>query len=406
MEVDKTIKILEKKLKNLKRKYYFKSFFRKARNLVTEFLPLDEITEEYFSLKITVKEKKEVPIYLPKIFSKNQIQTNTIIEKIQIYALQNIYCVTNSTYFLNSKKDKTFYEKWHDDDRNHYLYNTKNLLQHALSLVKVKNLQKIYFETEAIFLGGTFTFNYYHFLIEILSKTEFFNQIPNYKDKMIVVDAQVQGNKNMIDLLNFFLKDYKILFLESNNYYHFKNLWHITSPNYTIPNVINGTKYEAGFTKLTAESLDYLKIKCLENVDQKQINIENIEKIFISRKSKFRTYNQNEIFQIAQKHGFKEVFFEELNIHEQIFLVQNANYIIGPSGAAWTNILFTKPNAKGLTWLSSVWGDFSVYSTMAKHMQFDLYFHIYPQISDDFHENYWLDPEIFSDQLKKLLLLG
>ncbi|WP_241507615.1 glycosyltransferase 61 family protein [Chryseobacterium piscium] len=108
---------------------------------------------------------------------------------------------------------------------------------------------------------------------------------------------------------------------------------------------------------------------------------------------------------MAKDFGFEEVFFEELNIHEQIFLMNNADYIIGPSGAAWTNILFAKPNAKGLTWLSTVWGDFSIYSTMAKHMKFDLFFYIYPQVSEDFHEDYRLNPEIFSEQIQKLLAL-
>ena len=142
---------------------------------------------------------------------------------------------------------------------------------------------------------------------------------------------------------------------------------------------------------------------CLENLDLTKVKTEKVEKVFIARKSQFRKYNEAEIIKVAKDFGFQEVFFEDLNIHEQIFMVQNAKYITGPSGAAWTNLLFADSNAKGLTWLSSVWGDFSVYSTMAKIIGFDLNYYIYPQVTEDFHEDYILNPKIFAQHLKTLL---
>ncbi|UOE38498.1 glycosyltransferase family 61 protein [Chryseobacterium oryzae] len=372
---------------------------------MTDFLPLNLITSEYYTEREIAKKPENIEMFLPKNFSDSQTTVSTTINAVEIFALRNVYCIPNSTYFLNLKKDKIFYEKWQDDTRIHYVYNTTNLIQHSVTLAKVKNHKNISFNKEAIFLGGTFTFNYYHFFTEILSKIEFFNNIPDAKDKIIVVDKDVEKTENLRELLSIFLKDYKIMFLEHENYYHFEKLWHITSPNYTIPNIMPGEKYESSFSKLSKNSLEYLRKKCFEGINYNKIKIKPVERVFISRKSKFRKYNEDEIFAVAKPYGFEEVFFEDLNIHEQIYLVNNAEYIIGPSGAAWTNILFTKPNAKGLTWLSSVWGDFSIYSTMAKHMNFDLYFYIFPQISDDFHENYILDAEIFSEQLKKLISL-
>ncbi|ASW75720.1 hypothetical protein IQ37_01470 [Chryseobacterium piperi] len=405
MDVRKPIENLEKQLSSLRKKYYFKSFFRKAKRLVTDFIPLESLPSEYFTDRIEVQEKKEVEIFLPRTFLNPQKSIKTPLNTIEILGLKDLYCIPNSTYFLDIKKEKIFYEKWHDDDRIHYVYNTSNLLQHAITLAKVKNHKSIYYDSEAIFLGGTFTFNYYHFFTEILSKTEFFSYIPEAKNKLIVVDEGIQNIENLKELLSFFVKDYKVLFLNNENYYHFKKLWHITSPNYTIPNILPSEKYEAGFTKFSKKSLQYLRNTCFENLDINRVEIKPIKKIFISRKSKFRKYNEEEIFEEAKKFGFEEVFFEELNIHEQIFLINKADYIIGPSGAAWTNILFVNPNAKGLIWLSSVWGDFSVFSTLAKEMQFDLYFYIYPQTSEDFHENYHLDIETFSNQLNQLLNL-
>jgi len=405
METQEKIKNLEIQLTYLRKKYYIKSFFRKAKRLVTDFIPLNLITPENYYKRETIIDSEKIKIFLPKTFSGQQVSIETQINPVEILALKNVLCIPNSTYFLDIKKQKIFYEKWHDDSRIHYVYNTQSLIQHSITLAKVKNYKTITYKEEAVFLGGIFTFNYYHFITEILSKTEFFKNIPNVEEKIIVVDEDVEKIQNLKELLLFFLKDYKILFLNHDYYYRFEKLWHITSPNYTIPNIIPGEKYEASFSKLSKHSLEYLRKKCFEGFNYNKINIKPIKKIFISRKSKFRKYNEQEIFNIAKNYDFEEVFFEDLNIHEQIYLVNQADYIIGPSGAAWTNILFTKPKAKGLIWLSSVWGDFSIYSTMAKHMEFDLYFYIFPKISEDFHEDYTLNPEKFSDELKKLLQL-
>ena len=405
MDVNEQIENLEKQLLKLRKKYYIKSFFRKAKRLVTDFLPLDSIPFQNYKEKFVVEEANTIEIFLPKTFDQPQASIEKTINSVEVFALQDVYCIPDSTYFLNLKKDKIYYEKWHDDSRIHYLYNTKNLIQHGVTLAKVQNHKIKHFDTEAIFLGGIFTFNYYHFFIEILSKTEFFKTIPDYKNKIIVVDSCVDNNQNMKDLLSFFTKDCKIVFLNSASYYHFKTLWHITSPSYTIPNVATGSRYEAGFSRFSKKSLAYLRQKCFENFDYQQVKIEVVKKIFISRKSQFRKYNEQEILGVSQKYGFTEVFFEDLNIHEQIFIINNADYIIGPSGAAWTNLLFAKDGAKGLAWLSSVWGDFSVFSTIAKMVNFDLNFFIYPQITDDFHEDFILDSEIFEKQLEKLLQL-
>jgi capsular polysaccharide biosynthesis protein len=406
MNAQEQIENLEEQLKALRKKYYIKSFFRKAKRLVTDFLPLDSIPSEYCTERIKISEKQEAEIFLPKTFYAPQISVKTPKNAVEIFALQNVLCIPNSTYFLNLKKDKIFYEKWHDDDRITYVYNTTNLIQHSMTLAKVKNYKNVYYDDEAIFLGGTFTFNYYHFLVDILSKVEFFKYIPDAKNKLIIIDEEVQKVDNLKDLLMFFLKDYKIIFLSNNkNYYQFKKLWHISSVNYAIPNIMPGEKYEAGFAKLSESSLQYLRKTAFDNLDMSKVRIEPIKKVFISRRSQYRKYNDQEIFETAKKYGFEEVFFEDLNIHEQIYLVNKADYIIGPTGAAWTNILFTNPGAKGLIWLSSVWGDFAIFSTLAKEIGLDLYFYIYPQTSKDFHEDYKLDPEIFSNELKQMLNL-
>ncbi|QBO58182.1 glycosyltransferase family 61 protein [Chryseobacterium salivictor] len=394
---------LDKLLSLQRKKYFLKSFFKKANRLIVDFVPLDEITPTYCSESILVEDTKTTTAFTPKEFDKDEKKVETGIFPVKIYALKNGYVTPNSACFLTKNLKAIYFEKWHEDQRDIYVYNSPNLLSHGQSLAKVNNLPKALYDIDAVFFGGTFTGNYYHFLLEIISKAEFLANIPGSADLAVILDISVQQNDNLKTIAEFFLKGYRLQYLNHDQYHGFKTLWFITSPNTTIPNISEGSKYEAQFTKISEKSVRFIREKVLENYDVNKVRIENAEKVFIARKSEFRKYNETELLAVAEKYGFKAVCFEELNIHEQIFLLQNADYIIGPSGAAFTNLIFAKENSKGLIWLGSVWSDFSVFSTLAKFVNFDLYYYRYKSESSDFHENYKIDINIFERQIIQLL---
>ncbi|MCH9630432.1 MAG: hypothetical protein S4CHLAM37_04310 [Chlamydiia bacterium] len=72
------------------------------------------------------------------------------------------------------------------------------------------------------------------------------------------------------------------------------------------------------------------------------------KKVFISRKkaSYRRVINEDEVFALLQKQGFKRYFLEELSILEQVFLFHNAEVIIAPHGAGLVNLIFAEPHTK------------------------------------------------------------
>lgn len=388
-----------------KNKYFVKSLFVKTKALFVDFIPLNEITEEYCTEKIFLNPERKIQTYLPFGIGEQQKFIDNTSPAITAFLLKKVMVIGNSSFFLTIKKNKIFYEKLHTDSRSIYLYNDRNLGFHSDTLAKIINLPIKEHLYDAIYFGGIFTFNYYHFLVEILAKTEYLKEIPNYKTLKVVLDISIQENENLKNLVDFFLKDFQVEYLENDHYHSFNNLWFINTPNPTIPNIVEGAKYEAAFTKLSPESIDYIRNICLINFDINQVKAKSISRVFIARKSQFRKYNESELLFIAQKHGFTPVYFEDLNLHEQIFIMQNAEYIIGSSGAAWTNLLFARPQSKGLIWLGSVWGDFSVFSTLAKLAHFDLYHLRFKNSSSDFHENYTLNPQIFEEQIIQLLKL-
>ncbi|MDA7714076.1 glycosyltransferase family 61 protein [Candidatus Pelagibacter sp.] len=76
----------------------------------------------------------------------------------------------------------------------------------------------------------------------------------------------------------------------------------------------------------------------------------NNKKIFLDRSSSVFTHcqikNNDEIINTLSKKGFTTYKVEDLSFEEQIFLFNDASIIVGAHGAAFTNIIFCKPETK------------------------------------------------------------
>jgi capsular polysaccharide biosynthesis protein len=270
----------------------------------------------------------------------------------------------------------------------------KVILKHTLSKDKIES---------ALFLGCNFPTNYYHFLLELVSRIAYIESIPDHKKLPILITEKVLQFESLKKIIEIFFQDYTIIYLNENCAYEVNNLWYITSPNTVLPNVLYGGEFEAKYAKIRPESIDYLRNKSINffKTDYKTTKI--ISKIFIKRKSETRSYNQNEIEECALNYGFESIYFEDLSFEEQVFILQNADYVVGPTGAAWTNLIFAKAGAKGLIWAGSNWGNASVFSTLAEIVNFDLNYMFFESKSKNHHENYTLNLQFFEQNLIHLI---
>jgi hypothetical protein len=399
-----TVKEIDRHLSFLRKKYLIKSFFRKAKRIVADFIPLSEIPSGHITFRTKSREESPSLTFTPKTFLKKSSSLTVQLSPVEIYGLQNVYVTPDSTYFLSTDLQSLYYEAVEGFSSDFtLLYNSRNLLFHGHQLAKVNNLPKEKRNAEAIFLGGTFSFNYFHFLIEILPKFQFLSRVP-HKNAVLVAPEAIKNNSNLRTLLTFFAGDQRVQYLNPDTYYQFEKVWHITYPCVTVPNIGEGEHYLARFTKFSKESIGYVRNVCLDSFRISEVRITQVSRIFLARRSEFRKYNEAELLEIAVKYGFEAVYLEDLNIHEQMFLMQNADYIIGPSGAAWTNIIFAQEGrTKGLVWLGNVWKDFSAFSTLAAYAGFDLYHFRFDHEEATFHSDYVLNPTDFINQLTQLL---
>jgi len=397
---------LDKFLLSQRKKYKVFSYFFTPKKAVVDFLPFSEIDKIYIAEHHTIESNSKTKSYLPRELNTQQIERETKLFPIELFAFTNVYLTPDSSFVITKNSEKIFYEKFHEDEKEIYKYNNSKIIFNTNRLAKIRNYKKqnFYKDETVIFLGGIFTSNYYHFLLEVISKTEFLCNIPNHKNLKIVLDESIKNNSNLKTIAEIFLKEYDILYLDNASYYEFKKIWYITAPCTTVPNIEDGEKYEADYIKIRESTVKYLRETILKNYDPNKVNITKEDKVYIARKSKFRKLNEEDLLPIVEKYGFSPIYFEDLNIHEQIYIFQHAKYIIGASGAAFTNIIFSHKDIKGLILLGSVWGDFSAFSTLAHFVGFDLFQYRFKNQVPHFHADYKINPISFEEQLKLLLL--
>ncbi|EKU54480.1 PF04577 domain protein [Acinetobacter sp. WC-323] len=90
---------------------------------------------------------------------------------------------------------------------------------------------------------------------------------------------------------------------------------------------------------------------------------------------------------------------EDYDFNEQVAIFNNAEFIVGPSGAAWSNIIFCSSGCKAISWLPNHLAKFSIFSTLATLNDCDLKFITTSSDNpNDIHSSYYLDLE----EIKKL----
>lgn len=86
-------------------------------------------------------------------------------------------------------------------------------------------------------------------------------------------------------------------------------------------------------------ALDWLRSRFSSNMDSTQ---HQKKRIFVSRrKAKARKVsNEDQVMQLLSRYGFEAYVLEDMNLKEQISLFSQAEVVVGPHGAGFTNMVF------------------------------------------------------------------
>jgi len=290
------------------------------------------------------------------------LKNATVIGGSNVILLDNTRAMYELKYLDRNNKF------WYTDDGIECCKNNKCLLS-------IKRSDTVF--DEAIDFTGNFSWNYYHLMYDVLAKFEQLDSLRLNPSIPILIDSKcldVPQYLELFTLLN--TNGRKLIGLDRAKRYSVKHLYHFSLPNIIPPNYIDDTEIEASDVLFDLQTLEYLRSKLLYFAGDSEFP----ERIFISRSiaSTIRQYNEEEVFAILRKYNFVRISPQEYSIADQIAMFNNADFIAGGTGGAFTNLLFCKESCKVVIFTNYKW-DMSIFSTIADYAGADLTY-----LSDDF----------------------
>jgi len=266
---------------------------------------------------------------------KKYIQYTVRIKNAIVYGDSNLITLSDN---------KVLYDLPAYDDSKRYQYTNYNS-----KIIKVKGNYVYYWKglthtiEKAVWMGGNFSWNYYHLVYEFAIKFLYLNTLDVPLDVPVLVDQyclKVPQYKELLTIVNH--KGYELIGVDRQWRFKVGELTFINCPNLIPPNVKNDT--QIGNIQFNVNILSDLRNYLLPYSSKKEFP----KRIFISRKnaSKRRKFNEGSIMQLLSDFGFEAVFPEKLSVVDQISLFNQADWIIGGSGAAFTNLLFCSDSTK------------------------------------------------------------
>lgn len=195
---------------------------------------------------------------------------------------------------------------------------------------------------QALYIGTRSPDNYYHWLVNALPSLHLANQsklIP--PGTPVLVPDIVRTHTQLVEALKVVSKNRPIEYFGKAELIQVKRLFFVDPPPF----------YD---TPLSLErqnrrplSFHWEAITSYRNHICRTVNLnprnEGDERLFLLRGTGDpRSANQEELLRVAEEFGFRGVRTELMTFTEQVNLFSAAKFLTGPSGAAFTNILFSR----------------------------------------------------------------
>lgn len=248
---------------------------------------------------------------------------------------------------------------------------------------------------EGFFLGGNGSWNWFHYMVEIMPKLLFFN--PKHTQTIFVHEA-AQDTPGMQTVLKILTEgQFTIQYLSPEKTYQVKKLYYINDFNHVQFNRFDG-QIKAEGTFYHAEMTRRFSDKILTYFPEKN---GLPDKIFLYRKNTHRVAaNQDQILEYLKDFGFIPICLEELPLEQQAGYFKNASFIIGISGAAWTNMLFCRNQPKALCFTPENSVSFSAFSSLGRIFEVDFYTQLYKNSGLHSDSNFIINFEEFKELFK------
>lgn len=252
----------------------------------------------------------------------------------------------------------------------------------------------------------TYSWNYFHFIIEILPKFKIIQQANIPREIPLVFDSNVKKVPQFLEFIEIFnIEKREIIYIDKLEWVRFDTAFLIT-PIHRFPlELIDHRKQQLDTIAYHSSLILYIRRFVATHIDtasQGTDTSDKNKKIFLSRKSGTRRpYNESDVWNVIKNLGYKSVDTATMSIKEQVIMFSEAKHIIAASGAALTNIIFCKPGTKVLV-LYSLRDCSNLFSSLAAILNIDLQFFIgIPKDSKDIHTSFTIPAENFREGVEQ-----
>lgn len=189
-----------------------------------------------------------------------------------------------------------------------------------------------------ILLSGRATLNYFHWLIEYLPRLKNIS-VDQLKDHHLIIGKKMP--RSFHDSLSIVAPD--VPFIEVDPAEEEIHVNHLLVPSFHTyhPDDFNSEYWIGG--GISYDHLDYLRSRVFAVVPKKS---HNLKRIFLSRKGGRNIVNIDEVSDVLMQYGFQFLSPENYSFEEQVQIFQDAEVIVGPAGAAFSNLIFCGTGTK------------------------------------------------------------
>jgi capsular polysaccharide biosynthesis protein len=365
-------------------------------------LPIEWLDENTNGFRMSLE--AEVPgwSFGPNI-QGHQCVERVLLPAVNLYSFENVHISAMSSSVLVGNKLLVEHVKGVDPSRCSFVSGHLSMHGPTRAVVTVESTERL---KKGIFMGGNGASNYYHWMIEILPKLQFVRNIDAaYPTFPLLVSEGTYRVRSLREGLEVLAKERPVVVLDRNKTYAVNELVYVSNPNNSPFNLRRGERSKVSDFITRPSSIGYLRNRLTSALGKGICH--GGERVFLARRSERRKYNQDEILKICADYGFKSVFMDEKSLSEQAELISNAEIIAGPTGAAWTNLMFCRAGAKGLCWMAEESAGFSAFSNLARAVDADLRYVTYctgaKSTEDLFMSDYHVDGNKIRAELDTLL---
>jgi capsular polysaccharide biosynthesis protein len=290
-------------------------------------------------------------------------------------------------------------------NRSSVRYRGRQIYTNGADVALFQETEVRYLE-RGIMLCGSSISNWYHLLVEILPKLELVDKLPLAFSKYpLLFPSDVLDVSTMKDLVKRLTNGREVIYLQKHIRYQTASCVYIDAPILSYHVVAGDLAISPVEEHMRPQILKRFRERILSKFKAVELSHRNDEptKVFLARgESAYRQYNQMDVFSIFEKFGFRLVYCDKLSLTEQIRVFSNAEFVVGPSGAAWTNILFCKPNVKALCFMPDIPNkNTSNFSNLAHVLSVDLRYYFEPSNFVNWTDSYY-PSELFKYNIEVL----